>query len=229
MVAVERIRNVVLVGHNGNGKSSLAEVLLYRAGIVDRPGRPDRGDMVMDHDREEQERHQSLSLAVARLEWKEHTINLIDTPGHADFIGDALMGMSVADLVVLVVDGVAGVQPQDIVLWRRASELGLPRLVFINKLDRERASFERALADVREIFGSHADPVELPIGEESSFHGVVAVLTDEAFVYDSGSAVPAPVPADLVDAERVEHEHLVEEVIEMDEGLLEQYLEGTDP
>ena len=229
MVALERIRNVVLVGHNGSGKTSLAEVLLYRAGVVDRLGSAQRGGTVMDHDPEEQDRHQSLSLAVARFEWKGRTINLIDTPGHADFIGDALMGMSVADLVVLVVDGVAGVQPQDIVLWRRASDLGLPRLVFINKLDRERASFDRVLAEVREMFGSHADPVELPIGEESSFHGVIAVLTDEAFVYDSGRAEPTPVPDELVAAERAEHDRLVEEVIEEDDELLEQYLGGSDP
>jgi elongation factor G len=229
MVATEQIRNVVLVGHNGSGKSSLAEVLLYRAGLVDRPGTVERGDTVMDHDPEERERHHSLSLALATFEWKGHKVNLVDTPGHADFLGEALMGMSVADLAVFVIDGVAGVQAHDIVLWRHASGLGIPRLVFINKLDRERSSYERVLADVRQTFGSHADPVELPIGEESSFHGVIDVLTDHAFVYDSGSAEPAPVPAELVEAERTEHEHLVEDVIEMDEQLLEQYLEGNDP
>ncbi len=229
MAATERIRNVVLVGHNGSGKTSLADVMLHRAGVLDRPGTVERGDTVMDHDPEERERHQSLSLALATFDWNGHKVNLLDTPGHADFLGEVLMGMSVADLVVFVIDGVAGVQSQDIVLWRHANELGLPRLVFINKLDRERSSYSRVLAGIRESFGSHADPVELPIGEESTFHGVVDVLTDHAFVYDSGSAEPAPVPADLVDAERAERDHLVEDVIELDEELLEQYLEGTDP
>ncbi len=228
-MSTSRIRNVVLVGHNGNGKTSLAEVLLYRAGVVDRPGTIDRGNMVMDHDAEEQERQQSLSLSVASFDWKGHRINLIDTPGYADFLGDALMGLAVADLAVFVIDAVAGVQSQDTVLWRHATALGMPRLIFINKLDRERSSFDSTLAQVRAAFGSHADPVELPIGEESSFHGITDLLADQAFLYDSGRAEPAPIPDALVDAERIEHEHLVEDVIEMDDELLERYLEGNEP
>jgi len=128
-----------------------------------------------------------------------------------------------------VIDGVAGVQSQDVVLWRRASELGIPRLVFVNKLDRERSSFDRTLAQVREVFGSHADPAELPIGEESSFHGITDLLTHHAFVYDSGHAEPVEVPDELVETERVEHEHLVEDVIELDDDLLADYLSGTEP
>lgn len=229
MVPKERIRNVVLVGHNGSGKTSLAEVLLYRAGVVPRPGTIERGNTVMDHDDEERERHQSLSLSVASFDWKGHRINLIDTPGYADFLGDALMGMAVADLAVFVIDGVAGVQSQDMALWRHANEIGIPRLIFINKLDRERSSFDTTLAQVREVFGTHADPVELPIGEESSFHGITDLLADQAFVYDSGRAEPAPIPESQVEAERAEHEHLVEDVIEQDDELLEQYLDGTEP
>lgn len=229
MVATERIRNVVLVGHNGSGKTSLAEVLLYRAGVIGRPGSVDQGTTVMDHDPEEQERHQSLGLSVASFDWKDHRINLIDTPGYADFVGDALMGMAVADLAVFVIDGVAGVQSQDLALWRHADELGLPRLVFVNKLDRERSSFDRVLADVRAAFGAHTDPVELPIGEESNFHGIADLLTDHAFFYDSGQAEEAPMPAELVETEHAEHEHLVEEVVEFDDESLERYLEGTEP
>ncbi len=229
MVATEQIRNVVFVGHNGNGKTSLAEALLYRAGALERPGTVERGNTVMDHDDEERQRQQSLALSVATFEWRGHKINLIDTPGHADYLGDALMGMSVADLAVFVIDGVAGVQAQDIELWRHADAAGLPRLVFINKLDREHASHATALAGVQRAFGSHLDPVELPIGEQLGFHGVVDVLTDRAFLYDSGHAEPAPIPEELAEAERTEHEHLVEEVIEMDDELLEQYLEGSEP
>ncbi len=229
MVATERIRNVALVGHNGNGKTSLAEVLLYRAGVLQRPGEVDKGTTVMDFDAEEKERQQSLSLAVASFEWNDHKINLIDTPGYADFRGEALLGMSVADLAVFVIDGVAGVQAQDIVLWRHADQLGIPRLIFINKLDREHSSFDAALADVRKVFGNHADPVELPIGEESSFHGVADLLTDHAFFYDSGHREEVPMPEELVEAEQAEHEHLVEDVVEQDDELLEQYLEGNEP
>ncbi|NND75893.1 MAG: elongation factor G [Ilumatobacter sp.] len=229
MVATERIRNVVLVGHNGNGKTSLAEALLYRAGSLERPGTIERGNTVMDHDGEEQQRQQSLSLSLASFGWRDHKVNLIDTPGHADYLGDAVMGMSVADLAVFVIDGVAGVQAQDVELWRHADAIGLPRLVFINKLDREHSSHATALAGVQQAFGSHLDPVELPIGEQVGFHGVVDVITDRAFVYDSGHAEPAPIPEGLADAERAEHDHLVEEVIEMDDDLLEQYLDGNEP
>ncbi len=229
MRSTERIRNVVLVGHNAGGKTSLAEALLFRAGVIARPGTVERGSTVMDHDPEERDRQQSIALSVASFDWNDHRINLIDTPGYADFRGEALLGLAAADLAVFVIDGVAGVQSQDIVLWRHATELGIPRLVFVNKLDRERSSFDRTLAQVREVFGSHADPTELPIGEESSFHGIADLLTHRAFVYDSGHAEPVDVPTDLAETERAEHEHLVEDVIELDDALLEQYLSGTEP
>lgn len=224
-----QIRNVVLVGHNGSGKTSLAEALLYRAGVVGRPGTVERGDTVTDHDPEEHSLRHSIALSVASFDWNEYRINLLDTPGDADFRGEAMSGLAAADLAVFVIDGVAGVQSQDLALWRRAAELELPRLVFVNKLDRERSSFDRTLAQVRELFGSHADPTELPIGEESSFHGVTDVLTHHAFVYDTGRAEEAAVPDAVADAERAEHEHLVEDVIELDDGLLEDYLSGNEP
>lgn len=224
-----QIRNVVLVGHNGSGKTSLAEALLYRAGVVGRLGTVERGDTVTDHDPEEQSLRHSIALSVASFDWNEYRINLLDTPGDADFRGEALSGLGAADLAVFVIDGVAGVQSQDLALWRRAAEMELPRLVFVNKLDRERSSFDHTLAQVRELFGSHADPTELPIGEESSFHGVTDVLTHHAFVYDTGRAEEAAVPDTLADAERAEHEHLVEDVIELDDDLLEDYLSGNEP
>lgn len=229
MTPTERIRNVALVGHNGNGKTSLAEALLFRAGVIARPGSIDQGSTVLDHDPDEHRLMQSLSLSVASFEWNGHKVNLIDTPGYADFRGDALMGLSVADLAVFVIDGVAGVQSQDRVMWRHAERLGLPRLVFINKLDREHSSFDRALSEVRAAFGSHTDPIELPIGEESSFHGLADLLTDHAFFYDSGTAEEVDIPDSMVAAEREGHEHLVEDVIELDDDLLERYLDGTEP
>ena len=194
MRPTEQIRNVVLVGHQSSGKTSLAEALLFRAGVIARTGAIEKGSTVMDHDPDERERHQSISLSVASFDWNEHRINLIDTPGYPDFRGEALLGLAAADLAVFVIDGVAGVQSQDLVLWRHAAELGIPRIVFVNKLDRERSSFDRTLAEVRVAFGSHADPTELPIGAESSFHGVTDLLTHHAFVYDSGRAEPADVP-----------------------------------
>ncbi len=229
MRSTEQIRNVVLVGHHGSGKTSLAEALLFRAGVIPRAGSIEKGSTVMDHDPEEHERHQSIGLSVASFDWNGHRINLIDAPGSPDFRGEALLGLAAADLAVFVIDGVAGVQSQDLVLWRHAAELSTPRLVFVNKLDRERSSFDRTLEQVREAFGSHADPTELPIGEESSFHGVTDLLTHRAFVYDSGHAEPVEVPTDLAETERVEHEHLVDDVIELDDDLLARYLDGDEP
>jgi len=228
-VASDRIRNVVLMGHSGNGKTSLVEAMLYRAGIVSRLGRIEDGTTVCDSDIDERERHQSLALTTATLAWNDHTVNLIDTPGHADYRGDTLFGMRAAELAVFVIDGVSGVQPQDLALWRQADRMNLPRMIFVNKLDRAHSSFERTLTDIRSHFGSHADPVELPIGQESSFHGITDLLTDEAFLYDSGTADKAPIPNDMADAERTGHEHLVEEVVEIDDDALERYLDGTEP
>ncbi len=227
--ATDQIRNVVLVGHNGTGKTSLAEALLFRAGVLNRLGHIEDGNTVCDFDDEEKRRGQSIVSTVVRFEWSGCHVNLIDAPGYADFYGEALAAMRVADLAVFVVDGMAGVQHQDVVLWSQAQRWKLPRLVFINKLDHERAYFDPVLADVRATFGSGIEPVELPIGEESSFHGVADLLTEHAFIYGSGPVEEVELPAEIVERERAEHDHLVEDVVEVDDELLEKYLEGQEP
>ena len=158
---------------------------------------------MLDRDPEEQARQQSISLDVASFDWNDHRINLIDTPGYADFRGEALLGMSAADLAVFVIDGVAGVQSQDELLWRHADELGLPRMIFVNKLDRERSSFDRTLAagprDVR--FARRSRSNCRSARSRASTASPTCSPTD-AFVYDSGHAEPTPIPDDLADAER---------------------------
>ena len=225
----QSIRNVVLVGHNGNGKTTLAEAMLYRAGVVGRMGRVDDGTAHCDHDPEERARHQSLSLSMASFDWRDHKVNLIDTPGYTDFVGEAVNGMHAADLAVFVVDGVSGVQAQDQVLWRHAERLGLPRMVFVNGLDRERSSFERTLDDLKSHFGGHVEAVELPLGEEASFHGIADLVGDGALDYSSGQSSAAPIPDDVADDASDGHIQLVEDVVEGDDELLEQYLEGVEP
>ena len=225
----QSIRNVVLVGHNGNGKTTLAEAMLYRAGVVGRMGRVDDGTAQCDHDPEEKARHQSLNLSLASFNWRDHRINVIDTPGYTDFVGEAVNGMHAADLAVFVVDAVSGVQAQDQVMWRHAERLGLPRMVFVNGLDRERSSFERTLGDLQSHFGAHVEAVQLPLGAETSFHGIADLVGDGALDYSSGKSAAAAVPDDLADDASDGHIQLVEGVVEGDDDLLEQYLEGVEP
>ncbi len=226
---MKSVRNVALVGHHGNGKTSLVEAMLYRAGRTNRLGRIDDGTTVGDSDPEERERHQTLSLSAVSFDWDGHQVTIIDTPGYPDFVGDALQAMQVAELTVFVIDAVSGVHAQDVVLWRHAAQAGRPRMVFVNGLDRAHASFETTLAGVRAAFGGDTEPIELPIGEGSNFHGIADLLTDDAFVYDSGRAENVAIPTELVDVERAGHDHLVEDIVEGDDAALEQYLEGVAP
>ena len=223
------IRNVVLVGHNGNGKTTLAEAMLYRAGVVGRMGRVDDGTAHCDYDPEEKARHQSLGVSLASFDWRGHRMNIIDTPGYTDFVGEAVNGMHAADLAVFVVDAVSGVQAQDQVMWRHAERLGLPRMVFVNGLDRERSSFERTLDDLQSHFGSRVEAVELPMGAEAAFHGIADLVGDSALDYSSGQSSSAPIPDDMAPAASDGHTQLVEDVVEGDDELLEQYLEGVEP
>jgi elongation factor G len=236
-VPTDRIRNVALVGHGGSGKTSLAEALLYEAGAIARLGRVEDGSTVSDAEPEEQAHGQSLSLSVTPFEWNGHKINLIDTPGYADFEGEARTAMTVADLAVFVISAVDGVQGQTIALWQVAADLGLPRMVFVNKLDRERSSFERTLEEIRAEFGAGVAPLELPIGQEAAFCGVADLLTDTAFTYDLDPARPpgtaarhaGQIPDEMEALEHQVHDNLVEGIVVADDELLERFLDGETP
>lgn len=225
----EKIRNVALVGHGGAGKTTLTEALLHRTGVINRLGRVEDGTTVSDHDPEEQRRGLSLSLSIAPFEWKGHKVNIIDTPGYADFVGDVAAAMSVVDLAVFVVSAVDGVEVQTEAIWRMASKLGVPRMIFINKLDRERASFERTLDQLRDRLGSGVAPLELPLGAEAGFRGIADLLTDTAHVYVDGVPRTEPIPEDMSDLEHQVRDNLVEGIVVADDALLERYLEGEVP
>lgn len=221
-----KIRNVALVGHGGSGKTTLAEALLYVSGVISRMGRVEDGSTTCDFDPEEVKRGISLQTALAPLEHAGHKINLLDTPGYADFVTDVAAALRVADLAVVVVSAVEGVEVQAEAAWRMAAELGLPRMVFVNKCDRERASFERTLESLRDRFGAGIAPVQLPIGEEAAFRGVADLLSGTAYLYDGGSATVAEIPPEVAERERQMRDSLVEGIVVADDALMERYLEG---
>jgi elongation factor G len=229
----DRVRNVALVGHGSSGKTTLAEAVLLHTGAIGRAGRVEDGTTACDTEPEEIKRHLTLSLALAPVETtcggEQFKINLIDTPGYLDFSGDVEAALRVADLAVFVVSAVEGVEVGTEAAWRTAERLGVPRMIFVNKLDRERASFERTLDELRETFGAGVAPLELPIGAETAFRGVADLLTDRAFLYDGGTVTEADVPEDMEALEHQVHDNLVEGIVVADDDLMERYLEGDSP
>jgi elongation factor G len=225
----DKIRNVALVGHSGTGKTTLAEALLFRAGSIGRIGSVEAGTTVTDYDPEEHNRRISVTLSLAPIVWRDHKINIIDTPGYADFAGDLHAALRVTDLAIFVVSAVEGVEVQTAYAWKVAQDLDVPRMIFINKLDKERASFERTLKDLRDRFGAGIAPIELPIGQEEAFHGVADLFRDKAYFYDSGKAEVVDMPEELVDREHEVHDNLVEGIVVADDAQLERYLEGDIP
>ena len=227
-----RIRNVALVGHGGAGKTTLAEALLFCAGAISRQGRTEDGTTTTDFDPEEVRRGISLSLALAPFEREGYKINLLDAPGYADFVTDVHAALRVADLAVLVVSAVEGPEVQTDVAWRIASERNIPRMFFVSKLDRERASFERTLEQLRERFGPSVSPLQLPIGEEAGFRGVADLLADAAFVYEAGAqekgkaGVRAQIPSEVAEQAASARDSLVEGIVMADDALMERYLDG---
>ncbi|MFN2524753.1 MAG: elongation factor G [Actinomycetota bacterium] len=225
----ENIRNIVLVGHGGSGKTSLAEALLFTSGATTRMGRITEGNTVCDFDEEEIRKGISISTALAPVEWQEHKINVLDAPGYADFIGDLRAAMRVADLAVFVVSAVEGLEVQTQVAWRYADELQLPRIVFVNKVDRENSSFRNTLEQLRDAFGMGIAPISLPLGREHEFRGVISVIDVAAFGYDEhGKSTEEPVPEERqarVDEVRTA---LLDSVAETNDELLERYLEGGE-
>ena len=225
------IRNLAVVGHGGSGKTQLVSALLFASGTVNRLGRVDDGNTVTDYDDEEIARKHTLAASLAYVEWNKTKVNLIDTPGFGNFFSDARAAMRIADGALLVVDAVAGVEVQTEKAWAAAEELELPRIVALNRLDRERASLERSIESLRQACGRTVVPIQLPIGEEKQFSGVVDLVTMTAYTFaadGSGKMTEGAVPAEMTERAQAARDALVEMVAEADEPVDGEVLRCRD-
>ena len=231
--ATKDIRNVGIVGHGHCGKTSVAAGLLYAAGATTRLTRVDEGNTVTDHDEEEINRKLTISTGVAAIEWKKTKINLLDTPGFNMLLNDARSALIAADSAIVVVDAISGVEAQTEKMWNTAEEFQLPRAIVINKLDRDRSSFERTMESIHARFGRNAVPVQLPLGSEKDFRGVIDLVRMKAYAYTvdgDGKGKEMEIPAEYVEAAQQAHEELVEIVAEGKDDLMEEFFEkGTLP
>lgn len=228
---VENLRNVVLISHGGAGKTSLAEAILYDTGVIDRLGKVDEGNSTMDYDPEEIRRKVSISTSVAPCEWQGHRITLLDAPGYFDFVGEVKGALRVADGALVLIDAVAGVEVGTELVWGYANERNLPRFLVVNKMDRENANFDKALESARKVFGSKVIPIQLPVGAEAAFKGVVDLVRMKAITYPDGNGTKPQegnVPADLEKKAADLRSALMEAAAENDDDLLTKYLEGEE-
>ncbi len=224
-IEIAKIRNVGLVGHGGVGKTSLVEALLFSAGATTRLGKVDDGSTTTDFDPDEIRRKISLNTAVAYCDWKGHRVNFVDMPGYGDFIFDARAGLRAVEAAVVVVDAVAGVQVQTEKVWKFANEYDLPRVVVVNRMDRERADFWRTLESLTKRLKAKLVPLQIPVGAESGFKGVVDLIKMKVMLYADGKPQEAEIPGDLAEQAKGYRDKLIESAAETDDELLAKYLE----
>ena len=228
----DSIRNVGIFSHGGEGKTSIVEAMLFLSGENTRLGRVDEGTSLMDYEPEEIERKITISSSLACFEWNKHKINFIDTPGDDNFVADAKSCMRVVDGAIIVVGAVSGVQVQTEKVWQYADEFSIPASLFVNKMDRERADFERTLADIQKNFSDKAIlAIQIPIGKEENFKGVIDILAMKAYMYkndSSGDYDVVPIPTEYTDEANKYREKLVETSVEIDDDIMERYLNGDE-
>jgi elongation factor G len=227
----ENLRNVAIIAHGGAGKTSLAEAMLFNGGSTSRLGSVDNGTSVLDSEPEEIKRKITLTSAIHHFDWKGRHVNLIDTPGYANFIYDTKSCMRVAGGAVVIVSAISGVKVQTEAVWKYADEFDIPRVVFISKLDRERADFDRAVSEIESSFKCHPLVLQMPIGKEDDFIGVVDLVSMKALRYSndqSGKFTVEEIPEHLAEAAEEAREAMIERVVEADDDLMEKYLGGED-
>jgi len=228
---LERVRNIGMIAHIDAGKTTTTERVLFYAGRTHRMGNVDEGTTVTDWMEQERERGITITAAAVTCFWRDHQINIIDTPGHIDFTAEVQRSLRVLDGGVVIFDAVAGVEPQSETVWRQADRYGVPRICFINKMDRLGADFWRAVEMIRERLNANPVAVQVPIGVEASFQGLVDLITGKALLYadDLGTVIRSTeVPEDLQEEVALRRAQMLEQIVETDDALLEQYLEGEE-
>ena len=223
---IENIRNVVLLSHSGAGKTSLSEVILFITGAITRLGKVDEGTTTSDYDPDEIKHKISINLAILPCEWKGAKINFLDSPGYTDFVGEVKAGLRVSEGAIIVVDAASGVEVGTEQVWEYSGEANLPRLIFINKMDRDNADFYRTVDEIRSKFGPKCLPLQLPIGAHSDFQGVVDLLTMKS--YTGAAAKEGEVPSSLQAQFNSFREKMIEAAAEVDDKLIEKYLGGEE-
>jgi len=223
-----KVRNLGIVAHGGAGKTSLSEAILFDTGMNDRLGRVDDGTSTMDFEPEEIKRKISITSALDHCEWNDHSIHFVDTPGYGDFIADTRACMRALDCAVVILSAISGVKVQTEEVWNWANEFEIPRIAFVNKMDRERANFLRAIDDMEKALKSRGVAIQMPLGAEESFEGVVDLIRMKAYRYEkdlSGQFTEMEIPAEYLDEAQRLREHMVETVAEAYDALTEKYLE----
>src|SRR5512140_1312805 len=228
---LERCRNIGIIAHIDAGKTTTTERILFYTGKTYRIGSVDDGTTVTDWMVQERERGITIVSAAVTAEWKDYQFNIIDTPGHIDFTAEVQRSLRVLDGGVVVFDATQGVEPQSETVWRQADRYGVPRICFINKMDRTGASYENSIESIRQRLGAHPIPMQLPIGSESSFAGVVDLLTMQAIYWtdDLGKEMTvAAIPPELEQVAQEARARLVEKIAELDDDLTIKFLEGEE-
>ena len=223
---IDRIRNIALIGHGGTGKSSLVEAMLFGAGAISRLGRVDDGSSASDFDPDEVHRKMSISASVLSCEWKNTKINFVDTPGYPDFIGDVISSLRAVEAAIIVVDGSGHIEVGTDNAWELAENAGIRRMFVINKLEKENQDFYATLEALRSKFGTNVVPLQLPLGAEDKFSGIVDMLSQKAYKWDGGKMSPADIPADVEEQIAARRDELIESIAEMDDVLMEKFFEN---
>src|ERR1700734_2241600 len=230
-VALERVRNIGIMAHIDAGKTTTTERILYYTGRTHKMGEVHEGAATMDWMAQEQERGITITSAATTATWRDYRINILDTPGHVDFTVEVERSLRVLDGAIALFDSVAGVEPQSETVWRQADKYHVPRIAYINKMDRIGADFERGVQTMVERLGAHPVPIQLPIGAESDFRGIVDLVENHAVVYNDELGLEQeviPIPDELAAAAAAAREHLLDEVSHYDDGLVEMILEDQE-